>query len=525
MTAPEAVRRPVGEPPATSVAPQRRASVRALTLLKIEVWLLVLIPNHLVVGALGGIGQPSLVLGVGLFLVWAVCVLAPGLRVARTCVPVRVVLGVFWIATLLSFAVMNFHAVPSDQLLNSERFLITMVGFTGVALTAAEGLRDRDEVLELLRTAVAAVAVMALIGILQFRAGFDATKYLERIPFLTPRGDLTLLKSRGGFARPSSTALHPIEFGVILGCTLAFAVHLSIYDKIRPRWKRWVPLGLIGLAIPVSISRSALLVTAVVLVFFFAGAPRAMRLKGGAVACAAILFIFMAVPGMIGTMKGYFLAGNKDTSIQSRTSSYAYTAPFIHHSPLLGRGPGTFLPSDFKYLDNQYLLTLVEMGLVGLAAAATLFVTSACLGRGSRHRSSTEADRNLGQMFAGAGFAAFVSAATYDALSFPTFTVLVALYTGLAGAVWCQAREARRRSMIARRAPLNGPDGGTPEPIAVEAPRPDGLVALPLGRASTRSSGHVIGAATMHAERLKPGSSSRSFERPGTGSFRRPRDR
>jgi polysaccharide biosynthesis protein PslJ len=418
----------------------RRFALDAVRLLTIELWLLVLIPDHLVVGALGGIGSPALVVGVGMLLLWGFSALAPGIGVKRSCVPLRVVLGTLWASILVSYALMNVHVVPSDQLLNSDRFLITMAAFTGVAFTAAEGLRNKEEVLQVLRSLVAAVSVMSLIGILQFRPHVDLTKYLAKIPLLTSRGDLSFLQNRGGFTRPASTALHPIEFGVIVAATLAFAIHLAIYDHDRPKWKRWLQLTLIALAIPVSISRSALLVGIIVMAFFFAGTTARLRRRGLLAMLGFVMLMFVVSPGMIGTLKGYVTAGNSDDSISHRTNDYAYAAPYLRHSPWFGRGPGTFLASDFRILDNQYLLSMIEVGAVGAVCLLAVYCAPVMLGRGMRKRSTTESDRNLGQMFAGAGFGALVAAATYDALSFPTFTAVVALTTGLAAASWCIAR-------------------------------------------------------------------------------------
>jgi hypothetical protein len=348
----------------------------------------------------------------------------------------------FWASILISYSLMNAHVVQSDQLLNSDRFLISMAAFTGVAFTAAEGLRDKAEVMRLIRSLVAAVSVMSLIGILQFRPHLDLTKYLSKIPFLTNRGDLTYLLNRNGFTRPSSTALHPIEFGVIVASALAFAIHLVIYDQSRPRWKRWLQLTLIALAIPVSISRSALLVAAIVLAYFLVGTTARLRRQAILAVLAFVMLAFVVSPGMLGTLKGYITAGNKDSSISHRTDDYSYAAPLLRHSPWLGQGPGFYLPSDFRILDNQYLVSLIEVGVVGSVCLLVVYSTPIMLGRGIRRRAKTEEDRSLGQMFAGAGLGTLVAAATFDALSFPTFTALAALSLGMCGALWCLARSA-----------------------------------------------------------------------------------
>jgi O-antigen ligase len=407
----------------------------AVSLLRLEIWLLVLIPARLVVGPLGGAGSPATILGALLLLLWGVNVLDTRIGQLRPCRPLRLVLAAFWATSLASYAVMNWHPMPGDQSRNADRFLITAAAFSGIVLAAAEGLRNRRDFLAILRTAVNAVAVLALIGILQFRPGFDLTEYLERIPVLSVNGTLASIQTRGSFNRPAGTALHPIEFGVIVGTALAFAIHLALYDKSRKFWPRWLCVGLIALAVPVSISRSALLVAVCVLILFMTGASNALRVRSFAVLGIFSVFVFMTVPGLIGTLKGYVTAGSADSSISTRTSDYAAIAPYIRRSPWIGRGPGTFLPS-IRILDNQYLLTLIEVGLFGFVALLALFGAPIALGAAARHWARNEPDRNLAQMFKAAGLATLVSAVTYDALSFPMFTLFTALWIGMAGGWW-----------------------------------------------------------------------------------------
>jgi hypothetical protein len=432
--------------PNTSAPPpaqqqKRGFALNAVVLLEIEIWLLVLIPDHLVVGGLGGIGSPALILGALLLPLWGVSVLMPGLGVSRTCTPVRIVVAALWATILVSFAVMNAHAVKDLDQLNSERFLITMAAFTGVAFTAAEGLRNRHDLVRVIRTAVAGSAVMAFIGILQFKPGFDLTKYLGNLPFLTARGDLTAATVRGGFARPSSTALHPIEFGVLMGTFLVFAIYLVLYDRKRSSLRRWLPLALIALAIPVSISRSALLVALAGLLFFFFGTSTSIRRKALAVTGVFVCVIFVGVPGLLGTLKGYIFAGNSDSSISHRTGDFAYAAPFLRESPLIGRGAGSYTPIEFRVLDDQWLVSLIEIGVIGTVALAAVVVTPMFLGRGMRKRSVSVADRTLGNAFAGAACGAIFAFVTYDALAFPTYTAMFALVLGMSGAAWCLARQ------------------------------------------------------------------------------------
>jgi len=422
--------------PGIVVRPSRWDAVR---LLRLEVLLLFVLPAGLVVGPLGGVGSPARVLGLALFMCWACFLLTPGLGV-RPCVPLRLALASMWAATLGSYTLLHRNPVVAIEATSSDSFIILLLAFSGVALTAAECLRTREEILAVIRVAVAGAAFSAAVALLQF-LGFDLTVYLAKIPLLTIHSRISGLSSRGGFNRPAGTAIHPIEFGVVTAVALAFAVHLLLYDsEVRP-WRRWLCFGVIAIAVPISLSRSALVVAAIVVGYFFAGVPAAVRARCGVFLAGFGAFIFMAVPGLLGTLRGLVLAGQSDDSISTRTSDYAVVARYVRPNPWFGRGPGTFLPS-YRILDNQYLLTLIETGTVGLIALIILFSATGSLGRAARRHSVNTADQNLSQMFRAAGAGVLVSLATFDALSFPTLTTFSALWLGLAGAWWTTVRSA-----------------------------------------------------------------------------------
>ena len=418
-------------------------------MLQIQIWLLFLIPAGLRFAPLGAVGNPAIIFGVVLFLVWAVAVLAPSIDESSPCRPIRLVLSLLWASTLLSYAVMNRHAVVADELSNSDRYLISLLSFSGVALVAAEGLRDKTDLMRVVRTSIAAVATMAVIALLQSRAGFDATRYVDRIPLFSTYHPLRSVFGRSGLARPAGTATHPIEFGVVVGLCLALSIHVVLYDRVWPRWRSRFALGVIALGIPISISRSALLVGVTVLVVFIAGTKGALRIRTATIFAVFIVFVFVSVPGLLGTLRNYVFLGQNDLSISTRTSDYAAVAHYLRQSPWLGSGPGTFLPR-LRILDNQYLLTLIESGLVGLFVLLALFSATALLGRSGRDWHSSVEDRNLGQMFFGCGLGTIFAAVTFDAFSFPMFTMFSALLAGLAGTYWRLGRQEWTRCQIVR---------------------------------------------------------------------------
>ena len=175
---------------------------------------------------------------------------------------------------------------------------------------------------------------------------------------------------------------------------------------------------MIAAAIPLSISRSAILLSAVVLVLVLPTLSHGLRVR--AVALLAVLgaVMYVAVPGLAGTFRGLFTGVSEDTSTQSRTGSYSYAFEFVRDRPFFGRGLRTFLP-DYRILDNQYLNILIEMGVVGLVAILTLLVLAVATGFGVRRTSHDEELRSLGVALAAAVAAGAASLTFYDGLAFP----------------------------------------------------------------------------------------------------------
>lgn len=419
----------------TAVPALGRRTSGSVRLLQTQIWLLVLMPATLRFSIFGALGSPPVLFGLGLFGVWMVATGAPSIHTPRSCRPVRAVLVVTWSAVLVSFALLHVTSVVADESSNADRYLIFMLAFSGIALMAAEGIHGRDEQLQVMRTLVSAVATLCAVAILQARANLDLTAYVARLPGLSSYGTREAVLKRSGLDRPAGTATHPIEFGVVVGLTLPFALHLALHDRHWTRSRRWVTLGLIGLGIPIAVSRSALLVAVIVLCVFLLDADRTVRVASFQVLAALLALVFVAVPGLLGTLKGYVLAGQSDSSISTRTSDYAAVAGYLRASPWFGRGPGTFLPR-LRILDNQYLLTLIETGVVGLVALLLLFSLPVWLGSASRMRATGAADRQLSRMFVAVGVALLASVSTFDAMSFPMFALICSLSIGLCGQHW-----------------------------------------------------------------------------------------
>ena len=113
-----------------------------------------------------------------------------------------------------------------------------------------------------------------------------------------------------------------------------------------------------------------------------------------------------AIPGLLGTLRSLLLVGEEDPSIAGRTEDYAKIPGFTAGFEVFGRGLGTFQPLEYFYLDNQYLASLLNGGVLGLFTLILVYVVGFCVARGVRHRSGEPNMRGLGQALA-AGIAAF----------------------------------------------------------------------------------------------------------------------
>jgi O-antigen ligase len=318
-----------------------------------------------------------------------------------------------------------------------------------VVLVAMDGIPSRIRLDVLLRRLVVAGAAIALLGLAQFETGRSFTD-LVQIPGLSQNSDLQVVIGRGGFNRPAGTALHPIEFGIVLTMILPIAIHYALADVHRSRLRRWLPVLAIGIDVPISISRSAIVCTLVVLVFLLPTWPRRLRRRTYAAITGLMAVMFVAVPGILGTLAGLFSGISSDSSAQSRTGAYSTAWEFISRSPVVGRGFQTFLPA-YHILDNQYLLSAIEIGFAGLLVLLAFFVTGVVCARGVRRASTDTGTRQLAQALAASMAAGGASFALFDALSFPQTACMVFLVAGTIGALRRLEHDGESTVVVRRR--------------------------------------------------------------------------
>ncbi|QCW50793.1 hypothetical protein FE634_10905 [Nocardioides dongxiaopingii] len=401
--------------------------------------LLMAVPNRLVIGPLGGAGSPAGVLGLACLLWWAAHQLGRSAPTAPAPAPVRTALVALAFAVGASFVAATVRPIDPQEFSTATLGLVLLAGWGGVLLVGNDGIASRKRLVVLVRRVVALSAAMATLGIVQFLTGETLVDKIS-VPGLAVNHSLTSLTLREGFSRPSATATHPIEYGAVITMMLPLALALAYGDRERSALRRWVPVAAIGICIPLSISRSALVAGAVALVVVLASWPRAARAVAGVALLVGSVLMYLLVPGMLGSLLGLFTRIGSDSSALSRTGSYDIAAEFVATSPVFGRGFGTFLPA-YRILDNQYLGLTIEIGLVGLTAFLAVLVAALWSAVRARRAARDLLGAQLATGLLGAVAAGAVNLALFDGLSFSMSAGVLFLVLGLAGA--CRRLEDR----------------------------------------------------------------------------------
>lgn len=416
-----------------STASLRRSRFDAVTALTIFLVALIVIPSSLIVGPLGQAGTPAQVIGMITFAVWLVAAIGTAPRGRRPREPIRIFAWLFTVAVGISYVAANSRAMFSAEARSADAGLLLICSWMGILLLAMDRIPSRERLDVLLRRLAVLAGALATLGLLQFATKEPFTNYLQ-IPGLTQNASLSSLYGRGGLTRPAGTAVHPIEFGAVLTMALPITLHYAFADTHRSLLRRWFPVVAIAFAVPISLSRSAVLSVLVVLCFMMPMWPRLVRRRAYVAILAVCAAVYVLVPGLIGTITNLFTHISSDSSAQSRTGSFALAYDFIGRSPLIGRGFLTFLP-DYRILDDQYLGLLIDTGILGLSAFLGLLASGVIGGVRLKKVCTDRTDGRLAVALAASVASAMASFALFDGFSFPMSASLLFLILGCVGAL------------------------------------------------------------------------------------------
>lgn len=395
--------------------------------------LLYAVPSSRSLAVLGSAGSISVLWGLIAMVLWILYRLQrPAVPASHRLPRVRAAALVLFIAVLLSYVAAMTRAIPPSEVSTADTGLIRVVAWMGILIIATDGIPSVRRLLALLRRLVLAASALAALGLVQ---SITALSFVDQIPFpgLSVNSTYDSVETRGGLVRASGTANHPLEYGMVLTMVFPVAVTLALRDRKRRVFGRWAPVIVIGLAILLSGSRSALIGLAVGLLVLIPSWSARIRL--GALGAGVVLTAtaFVMSPQTITTVSYLFFAVADDPSAGSRSASVDIVVDFISRSPVFGRGFGTLLP-EYRILDNQLFLLAIEIGVVGLLAFTALVALGVAETIVVARTSSVTLEREIGFALASSLVSGFVLLALFDGLSFPQSAGTLVLMIGVAGA-------------------------------------------------------------------------------------------
>jgi O-antigen ligase len=418
----------------------------------------ILISSPQVLPGLAGIGRPVTVVGLMVTAGWAIAKLHPRLAV-RGPQPLRWAAAIYLGAMLCSYASGFLRGLPPIEANAADRTMIIAIVYVGVALMCADGLANRTRLDEMLWVLVGLGTIMAVIGHIQFAFSVNLVEYMQ-LPGLIDHQEAIDTRGRGaGFFQVASTAAHYIEFSTVMALLLPFAIHIARFGRSRlNRQVATVCAILIAAAVPVTLARTGLVGLAIgmlVMGFFW---DMRTRFNVAVFAAGLTAALMLVRPGLLGTLRSLFASAGDDPSVQGRTEDYGPAFAYVAEHPWFGRGIGTFIPTLYRFIDNDWLVHLITVGYVGTAAYAAWHLTAISLAVAAYRRSGRAEDRHLCACLIAAQISAMVVAFFFDALAFTTHTTVLAILTGAAAAMW-------RFTHPSRQVRSSSPRLGPPRPL------------------------------------------------------------
>ncbi|GAA4760150.1 hypothetical protein GCM10025784_03890 [Citricoccus nitrophenolicus] len=410
-------------------------------MLRLTLFIMMTVPAYLVLAPVGASGSLQQLLALVLLGLWIVAAGFGGFRHRDFRHPGRVALMIWLTVALLSYATMmgglsGSSTVPERAA--ADRWLLLLLAGAGLTLSVTQSLLTREDVRRAVGWLLAGASVCGVVAMVQFTTQANPMDLLQ--PFMMgfeDNGSGTPTQPRGAFLRVAGTTMHPIELGVVCSMLLPLSIWWGLYSTCERAWRRWAPSVLMLACCAFTVSRSAMLGLAVTAAVMIPHLPRAARQWSLIVAPTVLVSLFVAVPGMMSTLFGAATAGTDDPSISARTDDYPLAWKLLVERPVLGHGPGTWMPENaMDIFDNEYLMAAVTQGVLGVGALLIYLLVPAMASLlAAKHAQDAELRLLCGSV-AAAMFVAFIASATFDSMSFMTFALLVPFFVGLSGTAW-----------------------------------------------------------------------------------------
>jgi O-antigen ligase len=304
-------------------------------------------------------------------------------------------------------------------------------------------VRTKELIDWIVKWLVAGGAIVSAFAIYEAWTGFNIFSNLQPIIPILKLAFAPEMDVRGSRLRVFASSQHPIALGVAFVMLLPLAIYLA--KKYAQR--RWMLCcGVITLAAFSTVSRTTILMLIVVGIVFLRLRPKETK-RLWKVMLPALVVIHVALPGALGTLQESFfpkggLVAEQQAGAGGRGSGrLADIGPSLDEWKqqfVLGQGFGTRVVDEGRInamiLDNQWLGTLLETGLVGVLAWIWLF--RRFLKKVNAEARRDQSDRGWLLTALSASVLAYALAMlTYDAWSFIQVTWLLFILLGIGSVV------------------------------------------------------------------------------------------
>ncbi len=307
-------------------------------------------------------------------------------------------------------------------------FLLSFFLVVYLVVSVVRSERAIDFLIELLVVSASVISVFALI---ESRTGYNPFDHLSVLPFLEA-DQVLAIDPRGGRFRALGPAQHPIALGAALVLVLPLAIYLA---RVRRQRRWWLAVVALALGILAPFARTSVVMLLVVGLVFLWLRPRETK-RLWPMLLPVLIVVHFALPGTIGGLKASFfpeggLIADQSQSVgsrgQGRIADLSPAMDELSQRPILGQGFGTRVVDgdnpNAQILDNQWLKSLLETGVVGGFALLWLFWRA--IRRLAAVAKADHSERGWLAVSLAASIAAFAfGMITYDAFAFIQVTFL-----------------------------------------------------------------------------------------------------
>jgi O-antigen ligase len=399
--------------------------------------LIPILPSYSVpAGPLKSNGSPVRIIAVLLF-----CLVVLGFLLVRrgastqTISPGVVIVLIYFSLQLAVYGVGVSH--PNIAVINANmtRALINLLATAGILIFILTRVRTARQRNILLGCLAVGLTFACVVGLFQAFTNIDLRFLFQPPGFVVNNAELLPIDERLGAKRVVGTTSHPIEFSVLTAATVPLTIHFARYASRRDvRWLAALVSVLSLAAMPAAVSRTGLIALAAALLVYMWSFKVRTLLIGAVAGSLAFGAYVMSFPVITNALWNTIINSADDPSVLSRTADYARVSQTFRDHPVFGLGLGAALPTEYGFLDNEWLKKIAEGGIFGVASMI-LLTGAGIVGISASLRAATNARERDQAYMLGSMFAAILSSSiAFDLFSFQQATNILFVVLAL---LWC----------------------------------------------------------------------------------------